>query len=137
MWACRPGAGSGRVKGCPPRRFSACRYTRRAHEDLDLAEADRVALAMPALATCPQESDFRGFLCLIGCRMLAGDEPRWAEAFGVLATLLATSYVYTVGVGEVRLGYWLWLGSMVALVAAGIEQGRGAVRVAKAMAWDD
>jgi hypothetical protein len=114
------------------------------------------ALAMPALVTGPHEPDFRGFHCLIvipwacafpawwanpllliGCRMLAGDEPRWAEAFGVVATLLAASHAYTAGLGGVRPGYWLWLGCMVALVAAGIEQGRGTVGVAETMAWDD
>jgi hypothetical protein len=114
------------------------------------------SLALPAIGDLHEPPTWRGFLCLImvpwvcffppwwanvllwlGCRLLARYESRSAAACGLIASVLAASFLCLAGPSGVGPGYWLWLGSMVALVAAGIWQGQGAVGVAEAMAWDD
>jgi hypothetical protein len=63
-----------------------------------------------------------GFL-LVGCIKLARRRWRTAQGLGAIAALLAATTL-VIGLGEVRVGYWLWQASTVAIVAAGIDHER-------------
>jgi hypothetical protein len=114
------------------------------------------ALALPALTNRPGLPTLRGIHCLVvvpwvcfspawwanplllyGGRKLARGDSRQARNCGLAASVLAIYVVCVGGPSQVRIGYWFWLASTLALVAAGIEQGRGTVGAAETMACDD
>jgi hypothetical protein len=101
------------------------------------------ALALPALTNRPGLPTLRGIHCLVvvpwvcfspawwanplllyGGRRLAVGDPCWARNCGLAASVLAIYVVCVGGLGQVRIGYWCWPASTLALVAAGIERGR-------------